>query len=208
MKVIRTIADLEQGMRELIAIEPRFFSVAQQGLPPLRRSRGGFATLVEIIVAQMISLHASQSILLRLRSAFGPFEPAVIAQASIQQLQKIGLSRAKAEAIRTLAQAVTEGRFDFQELRRLDDGAVQARLMALPGVGPWSADIYLLTALGRRDAWPCSDVALQTAAQMLFGLEARPGAKGMEQLAQAWRPWRAVAARLLWAHYRRGKPMA
>lgn len=208
MRVIRTIDDLKEGVAALVAQEPRFAAIVREGLPPLRRSPGGFTTLVEIIVEQMISLKAAQAIMNRLHSAFDPIEPKVIHQSSLERLQKLGLSRAKAASVKAIAQAAAKGWLDFNELEQLDDGEVQRRLMSLKGIGPWSADIYLLTALGRRDVWPGGDVALQSAVQLVFELDLRPGAKRMEQLAEPWRPWRAVAARLLWTYYRRVKAMA
>jgi DNA-3-methyladenine glycosylase II len=208
MRLINSIADVEEAVATLIVKEPRFGAVAERGLPPLRRVPGGFITLIEIIVEQMISLKASQAIMKRLRSAFEPFDAPVIHCCPSERLQKLGLSRAKARAVQAIAQAVVEGRLDFNELERLGDGEARMRLMALPGVGPWSADIYLLTALGRCDVWPRGDVALQSAAQLLFNLDSRPDQGSMEQLAEPWRPWRAVAARLLWTHYRRVKDMA
>ena len=208
MRPIHSIADIEEAVATLIAKEPRFGAIAEKGLPPLRRVPGGFITLTEIIVEQMISLKASQAIMKRLRSALDPFDASAIHCCPTERLQKLGLSRAKAGAVQAIAQAVVEGRLDFDELEQLGDDEARMRLMALPGVGPWSADIYLLTALGRCDVWPRGDVALQSAAQLLFNLDSRPDQRNMEQLAEPWRPWRAVAARLLWTHYRRVRAMA
>jgi DNA-3-methyladenine glycosylase II len=208
MRRIDSVVDIEEAVAALIAMEPRFGAIAGKGLPPLRRVPEGFATLIEIIAEQMLSLKASQAIMKRLRSALDPFDAAEIHRCPAERLQKLGLSRAKARAVQAIAQAVVEGRLDFNELEQLGDDEARMRLMALPGVGPWSADIYLLTALGRRDVWPTGDVALQSAAQLLFNLDSRPDRRSMEKLAEAWRPWRAVAARLLWSHYRRVKAMA
>jgi DNA-3-methyladenine glycosylase II len=208
MRRIDSLADIEEAVAALIAKEPRFGAIAGKGLPPLRRVPEGFTTLIEIIVEQMLSLKASQAIMKRLRSAFEPFDAAVIHRCPAERLQKLGLSQAKAGAIQAIAQAVVDGMIDFKELEQLGDEEARMRLMALPGIGAWSADIYLLTALGRRDVWPNGDVALQSAAQLLFSLDSRPDQRSMEQLAEPWRPWRAVAARLLWSHYRRVKAMA
>jgi DNA-3-methyladenine glycosylase II len=205
MRLIDSSADIEAAVAALIVREPRFEAIAREGVPPLRRSKGGFATLIEIIVEQMISLKASQTILKRLRTAFEPLDAGAIHCCPVERLHKLGLSRAKASAVQAVAAAVVEGGLDFSELEQLDDNQAQKRLMALPGVGPWSADIYLLMALGRPDVWPRGDVALQSAVQMVFSLPIRPAATSMEKLAEPWRPWRAVAARLLWSHYRRMK---
>jgi DNA-3-methyladenine glycosylase II len=203
MRSLRGIADLRLGVKALVEQEPRFGVVAREGLPPLRLRRGGFSCLVEIIVEQMISLKASKAIIGRLRSAFDPLEPSLIAGAAIEQLREVGLSNAKAISIKTIADEVARGLLDFDKLKSLGDEDVRGKLMALPGVGSWSADIYLLTALGRSDIWPHGDIALKCAAKQLFALPARPTDHAMRQMAEPWRPWRAVAARLLWSYYRR-----
>jgi DNA-3-methyladenine glycosylase II len=203
MRLISSIADIEEGVAALVAREPRFETIAQAGLPPLRRSPAGFTTLIEILVGQMISLQAADAIMSRLRAAFEPWNMREIAATAPYRLQNVGLSRAKAMSVIAIAQAVMEGKLDFNELEHLEDGDVQSRLTALRGIGPWTADIYLLTALGRCDVLPSGDVALQSATQLAFDLAARPGRQKMQQLGEAWRPWRSVAARLLWTHYRR-----
>jgi DNA-3-methyladenine glycosylase II len=203
MRVIRSIADIEEGVAALIALEPRFGAIVREGLPPLRRSPGGFATLVEIIVEQMISLRAGQAIMGRLRGAFMALEAEAVCRSSVEHLMSLGLSRVKARSILAIAEMTRRGELSFDELDGTDDSRAKERLMRLPSVGPWSADIYLLSALGRQDVWPAGDVALQSAAQLLFHLRKRPDMRRMERLAEPWRPWRAVAARLLWTHYRR-----
>ena len=205
MTLIETAADLEDGVATLTKCEPRFGGVAAHGLPALRRRAQGFATLVEIVIEQMISLKAARAIITRTKAAYDPLEPMTICGGGKQALQALGLSRAKAKSVLALAGAAAAGGLDFDGLTRLDDDDVRQCLTCYPGIGPWTAEIYLLTALGRRDAWPHGDIALQRAAQMLFGLEERPGGKAMQALAEPWRPWRSVAARLLWAHYRRTK---
>jgi DNA-3-methyladenine glycosylase II len=203
MTLIETAADLEDGVAALTKCEPRFGGVAAQGLPALRRRAQGFATLVEIVIEQMISLKAARAIITRLRAAYDPLAAKTIYGAQAETLQALGLSRAKAKSVLVLAEAAAAGMLDFDGLTSLDDDVVRQCLTCYSGIGPWTAEIYLLTALGRRDAWPHGDIALQRAAQMLFGLAERPDAKAMQALAEPWRPWRSVAARLLWAHYRR-----
>jgi DNA-3-methyladenine glycosylase II len=122
-------------------------------------------------------------------------------------LLSLGLSRAKAKSFHGLAAAVQTKALDFKHLATLDDEAAQKYLVALPGIGPWTADIYLLSSLQRADVWPWGDVALQAAAQNLFALRARPEKKKMIALAEPFRPYRSVAARLLWSHYRSLKAM-
>jgi len=203
MRLIQTVADLEEGVAALTKCEPRFGGVAAHGLPALRRCGPGFATLVEIVVEQMISLKAARAIIARLKAAYDPFEPKTICGAGLPELQGLGLSRAKARAILALADAAAAGGLDFNALTDSSDDDVRGRLTFHLGVGPWTAEIYLLTALGRSDAWPHGDVALQRAAQALFSMTKSPSGKMMQALAEPWRPWRSVAARLLWAHYRR-----
>jgi DNA-3-methyladenine glycosylase II len=203
MKLIETVADLEEGVAALAACEPRFQGMAGHGLPALRRQRQGFATLVEIVVEQMISLKAARAIIARLRAAYDPFEPKMICGAGMPALQALGLSQAKAKSILAFADAAVAGGLDFNALTESSDDDVRQHLTRYPGVGPWTAEIYLLTALGRRDAWPYGDVALQRATQTLFSLQDRPSGRTMQAMAEPWRPWRSVAARLLWAHYRR-----
>jgi DNA-3-methyladenine glycosylase II len=207
MRIIRSIADIEEGVAALTALEPCFGAIAREGLPPLRRSPSGFATLVEIIVEQMISLRAGQAIMGRLRGAFTTLETEAVCRSSVEHLMSLGLSRAKARSILAIAEMLRKADFSFDELEGMEDGKARERLMTLPGVGAWSADIYLLSALGRADVWPAGDVALQSAAQFLFVLRKRPDMRRMERLAEPWRPWRAVAARLLWTHYRRVRAM-
>ena len=113
-----------------------------------------------------------------------------------------GLTFAKARACLAIAGMIVDGSFDLEEVAGLDDEPAREALIALPGVGPWTAELYLLTCLGRTDAWPGGDVALRSAARDVFALPERPDAAGMEVLAEPWRPWRAVAARLLWSYYR------
>lgn len=205
MRTISTIKDVEEGMAQLAKREARFALVALTGLPPLRRKAPGFATLAEIVIEQMISLKAAAAITARLRAEFDPFEALRLAHAQVSQLRTLGLSQAKAEALKTIAQEIAQARFDLGALAAIEDDQALAALMNLKGIGPWTANIYLLTALGRSDAWPAGDVALQVAVRSLFELEKRPDHMTMSKMAEAWRPWRSVAARLLWMHYRRVK---
>lgn len=205
--VLHTEADLAEAVAALIAREPRFASVtARHGLPPLRRAPEGFAALLQIVTEQMISLSAAKAIWLRLEAALAPWEPEAVLGLPAGALTGLGLSGAKARSFHAIAKAAV----DFDGLRAMNDGDVFAALTAIPGIGPWTAEIYLLACLGRCDVWPAGDIALQAAAQDLLGLAARPDAKAMRALAEDWRPWRAAAARLLWSHYRhlKGLPQA
>ncbi len=203
-RLIESMDDIAAGTEALARVEPRFAAlVAANGLPPLRRAPGGFAGLAAIIVEQQISLHAAAAILKRLKEAVSPLTPQRLIAAGPEVMTAAGLSRAKIAALTALAEAVADGRLDLDGLTRLDDADASERLAGVKGIGPWTADIYLLTCLGRCDVWPLGDVALQTAAGLVLELESRPDHRAMLALAEPWRPWRAVAARLLWAHYRK-----
>lgn len=175
---------------------------ALTGAPPARRRRRGFPALLGIIVNQQISNAAGAAIFARIADAFRPLSAAAVARAREERLRRLGLSRAKARYALALARAVASGRLDLARVARLADEEARAALMELPGIGRWTADIYLLFVLRRADAWPAGDLALQAAAQHLLGLRARPDAQAMEALADVWRPYRGTAARLLWAYYR------
>lgn len=173
------------------------------GCPPLRRRPAGFEGLVHIVVFQQISLAAARAIWERTLGVFGSITPAVLAAAGDEDFRAAGQSRPKIRTLRAMAAAVLDGSLDFDAIGRLEADAAHAALVQVKGIGPWTADVYLLSCLGHPDAWPAGDVALQAAAGDLLGLAARPDAKAMAALGERWRPYRAVAARLLWAHYAR-----
>jgi DNA-3-methyladenine glycosylase II len=202
--VIETVSDLERAIDALIAADARLADVhAAVGVPPLRRRGGGFEALLRIITDQQISLKAGASIWARTLERFDPLTAEAIAGASEEEIRSCGQSAAKARAMRAVAEAVLDGALDLAGLGELEDGEAMERLMRIKGIGPWTAEIYLLTCVGRADIWPAGDVALQTGVQLALGLEGRPGAREMVKLAEVWRPHRAVAARLLWAYYRK-----
>jgi DNA-3-methyladenine glycosylase II len=210
-RTIETEADLAEGVQWLLACESRFSRVIETcGLPPLRRAPGGLQGLLRIITEQMISLRAADAIWQRLERELAPLDPQAILKRRHATLMKLGLSGAKSRAFHALARAAHRGEFQPDRLNEHSDEQAVAALIALPGIGPWTADIYVLSCLGRADAWPTGDLALQASAADLFGLANRPDARAMLTLAETWRPWRSVAARLLWAHYRRlkGLPQA
>jgi DNA-3-methyladenine glycosylase II len=203
MRIIATEADIEEGLSYLLAAEPRFARVVEtHGPPSLRREPDGLTGLLRIVTDQLISLKAGEAIWKRLEAELHPFEPERLARRREATLMKLGLSGAKARCFIACARAVANGEIDFACLHKLTDAEAIAALTALPGIGPWTAEIYLLSNMGRADSWPCGDLALQAAALDLLALPTRPDAKNMIQIAETWRPWRAVAARLLWSHYR------
>jgi DNA-3-methyladenine glycosylase II len=200
---IHTEADLDAALTALGRVDPRFAELlAKSGRPPLRRRSDGFAGLAAIIVAQQLSTASAGAIWGRLAAAFDPVEPQAILRARAARLKKIGLSAPKIRALKAIARAVVDGELALAALGELAAEDAHAALTAVHGIGPWTADIYLLSCLGHADAWPAGDLALQEAARVAFALPTRPSAKEMQALAEAWRPWRAVAARILWSYYR------
>ncbi len=200
---IHTDSDLDAGLAALSQADPRFVALlARAGRPPLRRRPDGFAGLAAIIVAQQLSTASAGAIWGRLAAAFDPLEPAAIVRARAARLARLGLSSPKIRALKAIARSIERGELALAKLAELAAEDAHAALTAIHGIGPWTADIYLLSCLGHADAWPAGDLALQEAARLAFGLRARPTAKEMVPLAESWRPWRAVAARVLWTYYR------
>jgi DNA-3-methyladenine glycosylase II len=200
---IHTEADLDAGLTALGTIDPRFVAImAEAGRPPLRRRAHGYAGLAAIIVSQQLSTASAGAIWGRLAAAFDPFEPAALIRARPARLARLGLSGAKIRALKAIARAIAKDEINLAKLVDLPADAAHTALTALHGVGPWTADIYLLACLGHADAWPAGDLALQEAARLAFGLAARPTTKEMEALGDKWRPWRSIAARVLWSYYR------
>jgi DNA-3-methyladenine glycosylase II len=197
-RIISTEACLAEGMDWLGQAEPRFArAYALTGPLPLRRREDGFAALFDAIVSQQVSVASADAIWARLAAA-GLTDAAPVAQASDEALRACGLSRQKAAYGRALAQAG----IDFAALRHAPDDQVIETLVAVKGIGRWTAEIYAMFSLGRADVFAPGDLALQESMRRLFALEARPTEKQARAMAEAWSPWRAVAARLLWAYYR------
>ena len=202
-KFIHTKSDLEIALKELIAADPRLAPVfARAGQPPLRRRAGGFAGLASIIVAQQLSTASAGAIWGRLSTAFDPLHPGAVRRARATTLARIGLSAAKIKSLKAIAAAIDKGAIDLDGLAEKPADEAHAALTALHGVGPWTADIYLLFCIGHADAWPAGDLALQEAVRHAMGLRQRPTSKEMGPLAEIWRPRRGVAACLLWTYYR------
>ena len=174
--------------------------VAAFGCPPLWERATGFPTLVYIILEQQVSLASARSAFDRL-SDVGPVTPERFLCLSDLQLRAIGFSRQKAAYSRGLAQTLISRELNLSDLERLDDDSARAALTALNGIGPWTADIYLLMALCRPDVWPTGDIALLQAIQEVKELPRRPSSAEALVIAEGWRPWRAVAARVLWHWY-------
>jgi DNA-3-methyladenine glycosylase II len=203
---IDTEADIAAGLDALIAVDPRLAAVAAVAGPlPLRRRPGGFAGIAGIVVSQQLSTASASAIWGRLAAAYDPFTPQTLIKARADRLARLGLSRPKIRALKEIARAVAGGVLDCEALPDMPADAAHQALCAIHGIGPWTADIYLLFCLGHPDARPAGDLALQEAARLAFRLPARPSTKQINVLAEPWRPWRGVAARLLWAYYRATK---
>ncbi|MBI1492171.1 DNA-3-methyladenine glycosylase family protein [Halocynthiibacter styelae] len=190
-----------QAASQLVAMVPEFAKVLPQLSPlPLRLRADGFGALVDAIIGQQISTAAAAAIAARMKAA-DLVTPVQILAASDEELRAAGQSVQKIKYLRALAAAD----LNYEALRRADTAEVLKTLTALPGIGPWTAEIYAMFSLGHADVFPAGDLALQEAAKLLFDLPERPKPKAMRQMAEAWSPFRSVAARLLWAYYREQK---
>jgi DNA-3-methyladenine glycosylase II len=205
-----TLRTLRSAARSLAETDPRLgASVERYGSPPLWSREPSYATLVHLILEQQVSLASAQAAFDRLREALaGSVEPGDLLRLSDADLRMIGFSRQKTGYARTLASALLDG-FDLDRLAAMPDDEVRRALIAMPGIGPWTADIYLTMCLLRPDVWPHGDLALATSARDLLELDRRPTFADVGAIAERWHPYRAVAARILWHDYlqRRGLPV-
>ncbi|HEY7664720.1 MAG TPA: DNA-3-methyladenine glycosylase 2 family protein [Xanthobacteraceae bacterium] len=202
-RFLRNEADLDAALGILAAADGRLAKLIDAaGRPALRRRPAGFSGLCAIICAQQLSTASAAAIWARLAAAFDPFDHAAIRQARAARLARLGLSRPKIKTMKAIGAAIAKGAIDLEALAGMEADAAHAALTALHGIGPWTADIYLLFCLGHADAWPAGDLALQEAARLGFGLRRRPAAGDMVALGEPWRPWRGVAAHVLWNYYR------
>lgn len=197
-RIIRNQDDLSEGAAWLARAEPRFAPVLDQvGDLPMRLKPPGFKGLVEIIISQQVSVASADAIRLRMAEA-DLFDPSKIQNAGQDGLRNAGLSKPKARYVHALAQSD----LDYAALAQLPDADAIAALTRLLGIGPWTAQIYVMFCLGRADMFPPGDLALQEAARVMFDLDARPTPEALALMAQQWSPWRSVAARALFAYYR------
>jgi len=197
-----TMLDLERGTRELAARDARLDRVVRRlGVPPMWGRRPGFATLVHIILEQQVSIAAARTMFRRLEAHLGGIDPQRVAAAGVDGLRAFGLTRQKSAYCHGLALRIRDGRLDLTAAARAEDESGRRTLLEVPGLGPWSVDIYYLMALRRPDVWPTGDLALATALRDLGRMNRLPTAEEQQRLARRWAPWRSVAARMLWAHY-------
>lgn len=197
-------ASLAEAVVALMARDPENIGhmLAVAGPPPLRLREPGFAGLAAIVISQQVSVASANAIHARLAAAFDPLDPATIAAASDEALRACGLSGAKVKTLKAIAAAIVAGEIDFDALAAMPASEAHAALCTVHGIGPWTADIFLLFCLGHPDAWPVGDIALQEAARIALNLRKRPDPARLAKIGETWRPHRGVVARLLWAYYR------
>jgi len=171
------------------------------GPPPLWKRKPGFPTLVQIILEQQVSLSSARATFHRLLQTVPVLTPKNFLKLDGKILRQMGFSRQKAYYCTLLADSIRKGSLDLEGLKTMDDDQARTELIKITGIGKWTADIYLLTALRRPNIWPIGDLALTAAVQSVKGLETRPSSKELEELSLAWEPWRAVATRIFWHHY-------
>jgi DNA-3-methyladenine glycosylase II len=175
------------------------------GPPPLWARRPGFSTLIKIILEQQVSLASAAAIFARLEQSVVPFRPVRMLELGEPHLKRQGLTRQKTAYCLHLAESLHDKRLRLSQLSRMSDAQVKAAVMEVKGIGSWSADVYLLMALRRADIWPASDLALAIALMRLKELPFRPDPNQLAEMAETWRPYRSVAARMLWQYYLAGK---
>ena len=201
---LRTLDEvsLRRAVRTLARRDPALAAIARQyGPPPLWAREPGFATLVHVILEQQVSLASARAVFERLRATLPVFDAASLLALDDAGVRNVGITRQKTAYARGLAHAIACGALDLEALALLRDIDAHAALTRVKGIGLWTSNVYLLMALGRPDAFPASDIALQVAAHKALRLRKRPTPERLERLAEQWRPWRAVAARLLWHFY-------
>jgi DNA-3-methyladenine glycosylase II len=199
---LHTQTELEAALAHLIIADPRLRPVAEKaGAFQLRRREGGFAGLCAIVCGQQLSTASAAAIRDRLFAAFEPFHHDAVRIARTEKLKRLGLSAPKIKSIKAIATAISKSHIDLNAIGNMPADDAHEALVKLHGIGPWTADIYLLFCLGHADAFPAGDLAVQEAARIGLNLRKRPDAKQLTKIAEAWRPWRGVAAHLWWAYY-------
>lgn len=206
-------ATLQRALVELQALDPDVITpiLASSGAVELRHRAASFEGLASIIVSQQVSTASANAIFARTRTLLDPFEPATFLAATESDLRQCGLSAAKIRTLRAVAEAIGAG-LDLSALALVNADDALTSLVAIKGIGPWTAEIFLMFCLGHADVWPVGDLALQEAVKLALALETRPAAADLRIIGERWRPYRAVAARLFWAYHRvrqadgRGKP--
>jgi len=201
--LLETDAVLKRGLDALTEADPVMARLAASGImPQLRKRPPGFEGLAWIVVGQQVSTASATAIWNRLRQRLEPPTAEAFMRLSDEDLRMAGLSAGKVRTLRAVATEIAEERLPLDRLHDLPADEAHNLLTRVKGIGPWTADVYLLFCLGHPDAFPSGDLAVQEAARLAYGLEHRPDAKALTALAESWRPWRGVAAKVLWAYYR------
>jgi DNA-3-methyladenine glycosylase II len=200
---LNTQADLEEAVRALVKQDPRLQVILDiAGMPSLRRREPGFVGLAHIVCGQQLSTASAAAIWGRVTAAFDPLHHEAVRRARTDRLGRLGLSAAKIKTLKNIARELAAERLNLDVLAEEDADAAHHTLTALPGIGPWTADVYLLFCLGHGDAWPAGDLAVQEAVKIGLGLKTRPTERQMAPIAEPWRPLRGAAAHLWWSYYR------
>jgi len=195
-------ASFQQGLETLTAADERLAAIQEaHGPPPFWQREPGFPTLLRIILEQQVSLASAEAAFRRVSRLADPLAPSSFLTLSDQELRKAGFSRQKSTYGRALSEALLDGTLDLDALHYIEEDDAREQMTRVKGIGPWTADVYLLMALRRPDIWPIGDLAMATAVMETLELTERPGASLLEELSQPWKPWRAIAARLFWHHY-------
>ena len=202
MKNIRTLKDIQTGLKVLKKNDPRLVTIAKQaGKVPLRLRKGGFDSLCQIVVSQQLSVASADAIWSRLSTIINPFTVEIIEKITDDQIATAGLSRPKIKTVRAIADAQKNG-LNLANIAKLPAEQAHDALCQIWGIGRWSADIYLLFCAGHPDIFPSGDVALQHAVRHAFELPNKPNPEELDKISEIWTPWRGVAARLFWSYYR------
>ena len=202
MQIYKNQKDLTTALTYLSAKDENLaVAFHKYGTPPLREKTRGFAGLAQILISQQVSTAAAASIFSRFEAAMGGLEPENLLALDEATLSGCGLSRPKQRYLRILSETVMSGALDFKKLDRADNETIYDTLVAITGIGPWTAQCYLLFALRRADMFPAGDLALQHGVRMMYGMDYKPSAEALADFAQRWQPYRGAAARLLWSYY-------
>ncbi|MEO1703155.1 MAG: DNA-3-methyladenine glycosylase [Pseudomonadota bacterium] len=199
---IETLEDIHQGLNWLCDHDKTLAKMAALTRHvPLRRSKPGFASLVKTIVAQQVSVQSANAIWGRLETQISPLSPEVFLQSGEQTWIEVGLSRPKQKTLCALCDAIANQSLRLDEVAEMAAADAIHHMTQVKGIGPWTAEVYLLFAVGHPDIFPAGDLALQNAARHAFDMDERPDDKLLRKMAESWAPWRGVAARLFWAYY-------
>ena len=202
MQIYKNQKDLTAALENLAAEDKKLAAAFDKyGTPPLNKRVGGFSGMAKILVSQQVSTAAATTIYNRFEEAIGEVRAENLLAMEDAALAACGLSRPKQRYLKLLAEAVLDGTLDFKKLDRQDDSKVYETLLAQAGIGPWSAECYLLFCLRRADLFPAGDLALQHGVRMMYGLDDKPTAEALADFARRWQPYRGAAARLLWVYY-------